>query len=156
MRYLSIKTIAPLIFTLAIIFLPLITIAEGTIYTSPGGSTYTSPGGSTYTSPAPTLCNGIACSVENPLKVTNFCDLLKIILQAILIIGLPVAVVFLLIVGFKFILAQGNPEAIGVAQKNFLNTVIGIAIFIGAWTIAQVIAATMAALGVPGLGSCGQ
>jgi len=97
-----------------------------------------------------------ATSLQNPLKVTNFCDLLKIVLQAILIIGMPVAVVFLVIVGFKFILAQGNPEKIKEAQKNFLHTVIGIAIFLGAWTIAKVIAATMAALGVPGLGSCGQ
>ncbi len=141
-----IKNLAPLLFTLVVVFLPLVGLAEtvapagfspGTV--SPVGQNNCPPG---------TLCN--------PLKVTNFCDLLKVVLQAILIIGMPVAVVFLVIVGFKFILAQGKPEAIGIAQKNLLHTVIGIAIFLGAWTIAKVIAATMAALGVPGLGSCGQ
>jgi|SRR3989338_1811067 len=138
-----IKNLAPLLFTLVVVFLPLVGLAETV---APVGF---SPG-----TVAPVGQNNF--SVQNPLKVTNFCDLLKIVLQAILIIGMPVAVVFLVIVGFKFILAQGNPEKIKEAQKNFLHTVIGIAIFLGAWTIAKVIAATMAALGVPGLGSCGQ
>ena len=131
-------------FTLAIVFLPLVGIAAE--MTNTVGDPITN-----RISSSPTQT-----SLQNPLKVTNFCDLLKVVLQAILIIGMPVAVVFLVIVGFKFILAQGKPEAIGIAQKNLLHTVIGIAIFLGAWTIAKVIAATMAALGVPGLGSCGQ
>ncbi len=146
---LYIKNLAPLLFTLVLIFLPLVGLAAQFGSSAPGGATFDS------SSPTP-ICNGSACSVQNPLRVTNFCDLLKVVLQAILLIGMPVAVVFLVLVGFKFILAQGKPEAIGVAQKNFLHTVIGIAIFLGAWTIAKVIAATMAALGVPGLGSCGQ
>src|SRR3990167_6631782 len=140
-----IKNLAPLLFTLIIVLLPLVGLAATFDSSSPGGATFQS------SSPSPTQT-----SLQNPLKVTNFCDLLKIVLQAILIIGMPVAVVFLVIVGFKFILAQGNPEKIKEAQKNLLHTVIGIAIFLGAWTIAKVIAATMAALGVPGLGSCGQ
>ena len=149
-----IKNLAPLLFTLVIVFLPLAVFgAENTTSIQQDQGTtqvqtpYPSP--STYSSPTQT-------SLQNPLKVTNFCDLLEVVLQAILIIGMPVAVVFLVIVGFKFILAQGKPEAIGIAQKNLLHTVIGIAIFLGAWTIAKVIAATMTALGVPGLGSCGQ
>lgn len=140
-----IKNLAPLLFTLVIVCLPLVVIAAENTF--PGG----------YQSAPNTVSGGQnAGRLDNPLKVTNFCDLLKIVLQAILIIGMPIAVVFLVIVGFKFILAQGNPEAIKTAQKNFLHTVIGIAIFLGAWTIAKVIATTMAALGVPGLGSCGQ
>src|SRR3989344_2227800 len=138
-----IKNLAPLLFTLVIVCLPLISVAAVTDY-PPYQGTQTNYPSATQT------------SLQNPLKVTNFCDLLEVVLQAILIIGMPVAVVFLVIVGFKFILAQGKPEAIGIAQKNLLHTVIGIAIFLGAWTIAKVIAATMAALGVPGLGSCGQ
>ena len=140
-----IKNLAPLLFTLVIVCLPLVGLAE-----APANSSNSSLPANWSNS---TLASG---RLDNPLKVTNFCDLLKIVLQAILIIGMPVAVVFLVIVGFKFILAQGKPEAIGIAQKNLLHTVVGIAIFLGAWTIAKVIAATMAALGVPGLGSCGQ
>ena len=140
-----IKNLAPLLFTLVIVCLPLVGIAAENTF--PGG----------YQSAPNTVSGGQnAGRLDNPLKVTNFCDLLEVVLQALLIIGMPVAVVFLVIVGFKFILAQGKPEAIGIAQKNLLHTVIGIAIFLGAWTIAKVIAATMTALGVPGLGSCGQ
>ena len=151
-----IKNLAPLLFTLVIVCLPLVSLAA--VETSSGGGNFgipTAPGGGVTGIPSVSN-NSSSFDVQNPLKVTNFCDLLKIVLQAILIIGMPVAVVFLVIVGFKFILAQGNPEKIKEAQKNFLHTVIGIAIFLGAWTIAKVIAATMTALGVPGLGSCGQ
>ena len=137
-----IKNLAPLLFTLAIVFLPLVGIAAE--MTNTVGDPITN-----RISSSPT-----ATSLQNPLKVTNFCDLLKIVLQAILIIGMPVAVVFLVIVGFKFILAQGNPEKIKEAQKNFLHTVIGIAIFLGAWTIAKVIAATLAGLGASSVNEC--
>lgn len=71
-----------------------------------------------------------------------------------MVIGLPVAVVFLVYVGFKFVAAQGNAEKIKEARRNLLNTIIGIAIFLGAWTIATVIANTMAQLGVTGFSSC--
>ncbi len=91
----------------------------------------------------------------NPLSVNNFCDLIKVVLEAILVIGMPIAVLFLVYVGFKFIMAQGNPEKIKEAQQNLLNTVIGIAIFLGAWTIAKVIQATLVGLGASGVKECG-
>ena len=99
-------------------------------------------------------CAGGSNCLENPLQVSNFCDLLKVVLNALIIIGLPVAVVFLVLVGFQFIIAQDNAGRLGTAAKNLRNTVIGIAIFLGAWTIAEVIKATLQALGVTGFGSC--
>ena len=140
-----IKNLAPLLFTLAIVCLPLVTIAAENTF--PGG----------YQSPPNTVSGGqTTVKLTNPLegKANNFCDLIKIVLQAILVIGLPIAVVFLVYVGFKFITAQGKPEAIKEAQHNFLNTVIGIAIFLGAWTIAEVIAATLKGLGASAVNSC--
>ena len=100
------------------------------------------------------LCNGRACSVENPLAVSSFCDLLKIVLQALRILGLPVAVIFLVLAGFQYITAYGNQGQLTKAHDNLLWTVIGIAIFLGAWTIAQIIKATLVSLGVSGFGSC--
>src|SRR3989344_9592113 len=105
-----IKNLAPLLFTLVIVCLPVVSLAA--VETSSGGGNFgipTAPGGGVTGIPSVSN-NSSSFDVQNPLKVTNFCDLLKIVLQAILIIGLPVAVVFLVIVGFKFILAQGNPE----------------------------------------------
>lgn len=145
--------------------MPLIGLAAPNPAPGPGTGLNTGPGTGFNPAPGPgtglpsapsgnSTCTGASCSLQNPLKVSSFCDLLKVALDAVLIVGLPVAVLFLVLVGFKFILAQGNPGEIGKAQKALLNTVIGIAIFLGAWTIAKIIATTLALLGVPGLGSC--
>lgn len=128
-QYLSIRAIAPLLFTLVVVCLPLVVSAV----TTPVGQPAT---------------------IENPLKVGNFCQLIKLVLQAILVIGVPIAVVFLVIVGFKFIIARGNPAELEKAKADFLHTVIGIAIFIGAWAIAKLIAATLVALGASDVNQC--
>ncbi len=108
-----------------------------------------------YDAPQNTTPVGNSGKLTNPLSVNNFCDLIKVVLEAILVIGMPIAVLFLVYVGFKFIVAQGNPEKIKEAQQNLLNTVIGIAIFLGAWTIAKVIQATLVGLGASGVKECG-
>ncbi len=139
MKNFSLRTYVPLLATLAIIFMPLIGLAQQANYIPP-------PPPATYIPPVVTLIN--------PLSVNNFCDLLKIVLDAILLIGMPIAVLFLVYVGFSFIVARGKPEAIGKAQKNFLYTVIGIAIFLGAWTIAKVIQSVLVGLGATAAQQC--
>lgn len=129
-KYISIRAVAPLFFTFVVICLPLIVLAETTGTVGPPST------------------------IQNPLKVGNFCQLIKLVLQAILVIGVPIAVVFLVIVGFKFIIARGNPGELDKAKADFLHTVIGIAIFIGAWAIAKLIAATLVALGASSVNQC--
>ena len=128
------KTFAPVLLTLVLLCVPLVSLA--------------------ITTPVVGSCPGNAGCLENPLQVSSFCDLLKIVLQALIIIGLPVAVVFLVLVGFQFILARGSDTGLSKAKSNLLHTVIGIAIFLGAWTIAEIIKSTLEALGVSGFGSC--
>jgi len=128
-KYLSIRAVAPLLFTLVVISLPVIVLGDQNTNT--------------------------VGQLQNPLKnISNFCQLIKVVLQAILVIGVPIAVVFLVIVGFKFIIARGNPGELDKAKADFLHTVIGIAIFIGAWAIAKLIAATLAALGASDVNQC--
>ncbi|MBX4192082.1 pilin [Candidatus Parcubacteria bacterium] len=81
--------------------------------------------------------------LTNPLKVNSVCGLIKALLQALLIIGLPIAVIFIIFAGLKYVAALGNPGKIAEANSNLLWTVIGIAIFLGAALIAQVIATTV-------------
>lgn len=81
--------------------------------------------------------------LTNPLKVNSVCGLIKSVLQALLIIGLPIAVLFIIFAGRKYVAALGNPGKISEANSNLLWTVIGIAIFLGAALIAQVIATTV-------------
>lgn len=157
MKFFSPYIIGRIFVTAFLICLPLVTLAvtSGTVNS---GST---SGGSFNTgAPLPSSfaggnnCNGQPCSVENPLAVSSFCDLLKIVLQALLILGLPVAVIFILLAGLKYITAYGNPKAIGKAHENLKWTIIGTAVFLGAWTIAQIIKATLVSLGVSSFGSC--
>jgi uncharacterized membrane protein (GlpM family) len=142
MKRFSISTLAPLLLTVALICMPLVSLAQrgdDQIRTQVQRDQISSQ---------------VQGEIRNPLKVSNFCDLVKIVLQAILIIGMPIAVVFLVLVGLKFVLAQGNPEKLKKAQENLLYTVIGIAIFLGAWAIAKVIATTLAALGASAVNEC--
>lgn len=138
-----------------LICLPLVTLAVGVGETGSGtifGGTTGAPLPSTYGGTA--NCGGQPCSVENPLAVSSFCDLLKIVLQALLILGLPIAVIFILLAGLKYITAYGNPGQISKAHENLKWTIIGTAVFLGAWTIAQIIKATLVSLGVSSFGSC--
>ena len=86
-------------------------------------------------------------SVVNPLKVDSFAGLVQALLQAAIIIGIPIAVLFLVFAGLRFVTALGNPTKLEAAKKNFLYTVIGIAIFLAASLIAQVIFSTVKSLG---------
>ena len=171
-KSLSIRNLAPLFVTVAILFTPLMASAlqdsgpavppstqdSGNAVPPsqtdfrPPPSPYVTPGA--YPSSVTPTCNGAECSVQNPLAVSSFCDLLKIVLQALLILGLPVAVIFLVLAGFQYITAYGNEGKLTKAHENIKWTVIGVAIFLGAWTIAQIIKATLVSLGVSGFGSC--
>ncbi len=93
----------------------------------------------------------------NPLEVKNFCDLIKVLLNIVLAIGVPVAVLFLVWSGFRFILARGSQQGLADARRNFYYVIIGIAIFLGAWTLATVISATIQSLpGGTGIALCGR
>ncbi len=85
-------------------------------------------------------------TLGNPLGVKNFCDLVKTLLNIVLAIGVPVAVLFLVWSGFRFILARGRPGELENAKKNFMYVIIGIAVFLGAWTLATIISATIQTL----------
>ena len=81
--------------------------------------------------------------LKNPLSAENFCDLIKTILNILMVIGIPVAVLFLMWSGFRFVLARGNSTELQNARRNFYYVIIGIVVFLGAWTIATVIAGTL-------------
>jgi hypothetical protein len=102
-----------------------------------GGNTQMPGGGGQY-------------SVVNPLAANSFCGLIKNLLQAALAIGIPIAVLFIVYAGFKFVLAQGNATKLSKARTNFMWTLVGIGIFVGAWLLASVVANTVNALGAGG------
>ncbi|OGC84716.1 hypothetical protein A3F55_02545 [Candidatus Adlerbacteria bacterium RIFCSPHIGHO2_12_FULL_53_18] len=87
--------------------------------------------------------------LSNPLgDIDSFPELIKAILDGTFIIGLPVAVLFIVIAGFRFVWARGNPTELDKAKTNLLYTVVGIAVFFGAWLITEVIVGTLARLNI--------
>lgn len=95
--------------------------------------------------------NGDLC---NPLAVSSICQLIGLLLKAAIAVGIPIAVLFIVYAGLKFVLARGSPGELGEARNNLVATLIGIAIFLGASLIANVIIATLHQLGVNGVNSC--
>jgi len=49
--------------------------------------------------------------------------------------------------GFLFVFARGNSEKLGKAKDALLYTLIGAAILLGSWAIAEMIQATVTGLG---------
>jgi len=143
------KAIVPLALVLLLQALPLVVAAQQGTFT-PGASQGTfTPGTSqgTFTGADPQ-------TLQNPLGVNSFCELIGVVLQAAIAIGIPIAVLFIVWAGFKFILARGSPGELSEARSNLIATIIGIAIFLGASLIANVIIGTLHELGVQGISSC--
>ena len=118
------------IFSAAAFFLPLVVFAQGTV------------------------------TLTNPANAPSICGFLKLLLQGLLILGIPVAVVFLVYAGFKFVWSRGNSTKLGDAKRNLFYTIIGIGIFVGAWLLGQVVANTLNSLATgagqpnPQIGQC--
>jgi len=92
-------------------------------------------------------------TLQNPLKFDSFCQIVGLLINAAVVIGIPIAILFIVWAGFKFILARGSAAALTEARTNLWNTLIGVAIFVGASVIAGVIINTLANLGV-NISSC--
>ncbi len=113
--------------------------------------------GSSFNGSAGCGSGGGTFQLCNPLGFTSFCDLVKSLLNVVLAIGVPIAVLFLVWAGFRFILARGSEQGLRDAKRNFQYVIIGIAVFLGAWTLATIISATIQSLpGGSSVNICGR
>jgi len=71
---------------------------------------------------------------------TNVSGLLFRVIQIMLAIAGLVAVIFLIIGGFRYITAGGNEEASEAAKKTITNAIIGVVIIILSFVIVRVVA----------------
>lgn len=83
--------------------------------------------------------------LANPLNsafstIPNF---ISGVLRVVVMISLPIITLFFVIVGYKFISAQGNPSKLDEAKRNLLYAVIGALLILGAWVLATLIAGTV-------------
>lgn len=120
---------------LAIVFLPVISF--GQVLPKPvvdGG-----------TLPAPVASTKIA----NPLEksgINNIDGFIQTILIGVIKIGIPVVALAIIYSGFLFVSALGKPDKLKIAKAALMYSLIGAAILLGAWAIAQLITNTVLAL----------
>ena len=81
--------------------------------------------------------------IQNPLKVGSIPDFVALLLGYVVKIGAVVAVFAFIYSGFLFVQARGNSEKLKGAKDVFLNTVIGVAVLLGAQLIASIIVGTI-------------
>ncbi len=138
MKYKAI--VIPLLFIMMFVFnssfLYAVPAGSGVISVPPA-SGVTSPNNSTPITP-----------LENPLKAKNIQSLLFSVVDLMIFIGVIVAVMMFLWVGFKFVMARGSDTKLKEAKMWFLYAVIGTAILISSKVIVDVIKNTLTSAGV--------
>jgi len=104
----------------------------------------------TNTNPCPdgTITNpgtNINVKIVNPLgpKITDIPSFIRELINVVLVVGIPIVALFIIYTGFLFVTAQGNPEKLTKAKSALLYTLIGAALLLGAFVIAQAIGSTV-------------
>lgn len=84
-------------------------------------------------------CQGGSGILKNPLKSCSFADLVQNIAEIVTEIGAFIATIALIYAGFLFVTARGDVKKLDEAKKIFFWTIIGTAILLGAWVLAEAI-----------------
>ncbi len=86
--------------------------------------------------------------ITNPLgnNINSIPSFVQTLLEGILQIGIPIVALAIIYSGFLFVFARGNSEKLSKAKDALLYTLIGAAILLGSWAIAQMISATVTGL----------
>ena len=90
--------------------------------------------------PTPTL--------QNPLNASSIQEVILLAVDLAIYIGTAFAVLVLIFIGFKFVLAQGNPEKLKEARRWFLWVIVGLAILIISKVMVEIVKNTLIKAGV--------
>jgi|SRR3989344_7955534 len=87
----------------------------------------------------------IDVKIENPLgpKLVDLPSFMEALLDIVLKIGVPIVALAIIYTGFLFVSAQGNSEKLTTAKKALMYTLIGAALLLGAWMLANAIVGTV-------------
>lgn len=81
--------------------------------------------------------------LANPLTVKSVSDFVSMMLKVLVMVSLPIISVFIVLSGFKFVLAQGKPDDLKKARTNFMYVILGSLLILGAWVLANIIGSTV-------------
>jgi len=76
----------------------------------------------------PVLVKGDIIEIENPLQADTFEELIMAIVDILFTLALVIAPLMIIIAGFYFVTAAGNPDQINTAKKIILWALIGLLI----------------------------
>lgn len=88
--------------------------------------------------------------IANPLGSSgpqDIPDFIKAVVKIVLVVGIPLLALAIIYAGFLFVKAQGNPEELTKAKNALLYAVIGGALLLGAFVIANAIQSTVTEIG---------
>lgn len=90
--------------------------------------------------------SGGSGAIQNPLNssFSTFPAFMAAVLDIVVKVGAPIAVVMVIYAGMLFVLARGNDEKLKEAKRALLWALIGTMILLGAQVIANAISATIA------------
>ncbi len=91
--------------------------------------------------------NSIA-KLQNPLNAKSVKDVILLAVDIMVWLGVCFAILAIIWVGFKFVMAQGDPKAISEAKSWFFYIIIGLAILISAKVIVEIVQNTLTKAGV--------
>lgn len=84
--------------------------------------------------------------IKNPLNssINTLPKFIEEVLNIALMVGVPIITLAIIYSGFLFVMARGNSEKLGEAKNTLMYTLIGAALLLGSWVIAQAIQGTIA------------
>jgi|AntAceMinimDraft_5_1070358.scaffolds.fasta_scaffold58627_2 hypothetical protein len=141
------KTITKSFLFLKILFFSMVAHAEpggaggAGSESGPGGT-----GGSGSESLSIKLINPLAPTGNPTGGINNVPDLVEAILNIVLQIGVPLVALGIIYAGYKFIAAQGVPDKLKEAKDTLVYVLLGAAILLGAYAIAQAVVSTINAV----------
>ncbi len=118
--------------------------APGAPTSDHGGPTTPEP--APYDPAHPTVNQGVDIIIRNPLKAQSLTELITMVIKLLIELGIPVAILFIIYAGFKYVTARGKPDAIKEAHAILLWTVVGIAVLLGSMVIAEIVKNTIEAV----------
>lgn len=77
--------------------------------------------------------------VPNPVRGSSFGEILGDVINALLLFAGAVAVLFLIIGGFRYVISQGNEQQVEAAKKTILYAVLGLIIIFIAFVLTRLI-----------------
>jgi len=85
-------------------------------------------------------------TINNPLgngHLSTIQAFIEGVLNIVLDVGVPIVTLAIIYAGFLFVQAQGNPEKLTKAKNTLLTVLIGAALLLGAYVLANAIGSTV-------------